>query len=91
MFTIIISLLHHKKVTWKLGNIYRELTTRHIRTPKDSVCTPGWQYMYRGKKKGKWKEIWIERYRTNKKKKGGKERGKKKRNCSEEVCYNLLS
>ena len=37
--------------------------------------------MYRGKKKGKWKEIWVERYRTNKKKKkGGKRKGEKEKN-----------
>ena len=49
--SFIIPLLHHNKVTWKLGNIYRELTTRHIRTPKDSVCTPGWQYVQGQKKR----------------------------------------
>ena len=35
--------------------------------------------MYRGKKKGKWKEIWIERYRTNKKNERGEKKGGKRK------------
>ena len=39
-----------------------------------------WVAIYvQGQKKGKWKEIWIERYRTNKKKKGGKRKGEKEK------------
>ena len=39
-----------------------------------------WVAIYvQGQKKGKWKEIWIERYRTNKKNERGEKKGGKRK------------
>ena len=47
-----ICFLHHNRVTWKLGNIYKVKDTRYIqRTPKESEYQPRWEYV-QGQKKG---------------------------------------